>query len=195
VVRAARDEVSFDPRQALVGAVSRGLPHLGFNRTRTALLRACGVRMGVRSLILGPLDITGPGRIDDLLRIGHRTFLTGPVHIDLGAAVLIGDDVRIGQHVVLLTVDHDIGPPDRRCGRLVGAPISIGDGVWIGSRVTVLPGVSIASGSVIAAGAIVVRDVPPNVLVAGVPARVVRHLEREPTPSSIRRSRSAPLGD
>jgi acetyltransferase-like isoleucine patch superfamily enzyme len=151
--------------------------------------------MGVRSLILGPLDITGPGRMGDLLRIGHRTFLTGPVHIDLGAAVLIGNDVRIGHHVVLLTVDHEIGPPDHRCGRLVGAPIIIGDGVWIGSRVTVLPGVSIASGSVIAAGATVVRDVPPNVLAAGVPARVVRHLEREPAPSSIRRSRSAPLAD
>jgi acetyltransferase-like isoleucine patch superfamily enzyme len=131
----------------------------------------------------------------ELLRIGHRTFLTGPVHIDLGAAVVIGSDVRIGHHVVLLTVDHEIGPPDHRCGRLVGAPITIGDGVWIGSRVTVLPGVSIASGSVIAAGATVVRDIPPNVLAAGVPARVVRHLERDPAPSSIRRSRSAPLAD
>jgi maltose O-acetyltransferase len=131
----------------------------------------------------------------DLLRIGHRTFLTGPLHIDLGAIVLIGNDVRIGQHVLLLTVDHEIGPPYHRCGRLVGAPIAIGDGVWIGSGVTILPGVSIASGSVIAAGATVVRDVPPNVLAAGVPARVLRHLERDAAPSSIRRSRSVPLED
>jgi tetrahydrodipicolinate N-succinyltransferase len=63
----------------------------------------------------------------------------------------------------------------------VAAPISIGDGVWIGSRVTVLPGVSVGRGAVVAAGAVVTRDVAPDTLVAGIPAVVVKHLGPGPS--------------
>jgi acetyltransferase-like isoleucine patch superfamily enzyme len=71
------------------------------------------------------------------------------------------------------------------------APIIIGDGVWIASRVTVLPGVFIGDGSVVAAGAVVSRDVAPNTMVAGVPARLVRELEVD-TPQRRHRPRSQP---
>jgi maltose O-acetyltransferase len=193
LVRAGKDEALFDPRQVLVRAMTRALPHLSFNRTRTALLRASGLRLGHGALVMGPLNVTGPGDLNELLSIGDDTFITGPLHVDLGAPVRIGNCVRTGHHVVLLTIDHEIGPAEYRCGRLVAAPITIGDGVWIGSRVTVLPGVTIGAGAVIAAGATVVRDVPPNTLAGGVPAKVVRDLDSDAPPPSLRRGRSTPL--
>jgi maltose O-acetyltransferase len=191
VVSTARDEVSFDMRKTLAYSISRGLPHFRFCRTRTALLRAIGLRIGKGAGILGPLDVTGSGDMTKLLRIGDLTYISGPLHMDLGAEVHIGSGVRLGHDVMLLTFDHDIGPSEYRCGRLVAAPIRIGNGVWIGSRATVLPGVSIGDGAVVAAGALVTRDVPPNTLVAGVPARSLRALDETDAPLSTRRQRSA----
>jgi maltose O-acetyltransferase len=125
---------------------------------------------------MGPLSVTGAGEVG-LLSIGRDTLITGPMHVDLGASVRIGDRVHVGHHVVLLTMSHEIGAPEERCGPLTAAPIAIGNGVWIGSRVTILPGVSIGDGSVVAAGAVVTRDVAPNTMVAGVPAVAIRSLD------------------
>ena len=69
-------------------------------------------------------------------------------------------------------------PPGER-GDNYPAPITIGNHVWIGSRAVVLPGVSIGDGAIIAAGAVVTRDVPPNVIAGGVPARIIKHIETE----------------
>jgi acetyltransferase-like isoleucine patch superfamily enzyme len=190
---AAWDEVSFDPRKTLAYGISRGLPQFRFCRIRTALLRAIGFRIGRNSGVLGPIDVTGSGDVTRLLRIGELTYISGPLRIDLGAEVRIGSGVRFGHDVLLLTFDHDIGPSEYRCGRLVAAPIRIGNGVWIGSRATVLPGVSIGDGAVIGTGALVTRDVPPNTLVAGVPARSIRDLDETVAPLSSRRERSVPL--
>ena len=158
------------------GAVSHLLPQFSLDRVRTAALRAAGVRIGHGSLVMGPFDVTGPGKMSDLLFIGDQTFITGPLKIDLGARVHIGHRVRMGHHVLLLTIDHEIGPPEYRCGKMSMAPIVVGDGAWLGSRVTVLPGVTIGPGAVVGAGAVVTRDVAPNILAAGVPARFVRDL-------------------
>jgi maltose O-acetyltransferase len=193
VATAVEDEVSFDARKVLAHAVSSLLPQFRFCRTRTSLLRAIGVRVGKGSGILGPLIVTGSGDLTRLLHIGERTYVSGPLRVDLGADVRIGDDVQLGHEVSLLTLDHEMGSFEHRCGPLVAAPVSIGDGVWIGSRAMVLPGVSIGSGAVVAAGAVVTRDVPPNALVAGMPARVVRDLSASDAPKSVRRQRSVPL--
>jgi maltose O-acetyltransferase len=174
-----RDEFAFDVRKAIGGVVSRALPQLSFNRTRTALLRTLGVRIGARSLVMGPIHITGPGSSLELLSIGEDTFITGPLRVDLGAAVRIGNWVRLGHDVMLLTRNHRIGPSHFRCGLTEMGPIDIGDGAWLASRVTVLPGVSIGKGAVVAAGAVVARNVPPDTLVAGSPAQTVKRLERD----------------
>jgi maltose O-acetyltransferase len=180
VARAWLDETaSFETRRVVGRAISGVLPQFSFNRARTIALRATGVRIGKGSLIMGMLDVTGPGDMRELFSIGNMTLISCPLHVDLGAAVRIGHRVQLGHDVVLLTIDHQIGPPEDRCGERRAAPIVIGDGVWIASRVTVLPGVSIGHGAVVAAGAVVSRDVPPNTLVAGVPARFVRHLGGE----------------
>jgi acetyltransferase-like isoleucine patch superfamily enzyme len=192
LVRACEDETAFDARKVFAYTVSRLLPQFRFCRTRTAALRAVGLRVGARSAIMGPLNLTGFGDVTKLLSIDENTYVSGPLHVDLGAEVRIGKGVRLGHDVMLLTMDHDIGSSDYRCGRLVAAPIRIGDGVWIGSRATVLPGVSIGDGAVVAAGAVVTRDVAPNTLVGGVPAKCVRVLDRAAGPPSRRRERAVP---
>jgi maltose O-acetyltransferase len=191
--RAGAAEVRLNAQRIAGGAVSRFLPQFSFNRTRTSILRALGVRIGSGSLVMGPFEITGPGRASELLSIGNESLISGPLQIDLGAAVRIGDRVRFGHHVLLLTIDHEIGPSEYRCGQLVSAPIAIEDGAWLGSRVTVLAGVTIGQGAVIGAGSVVTRDVAANTLAAGVPARFVRDLDMQGGPRSMRRGRTAPL--
>ncbi len=105
----------------------------------------------------------------------------------------MGDRVHFGQGVTLLTMDHEIGPAEERCGRLMTAPIRIDEGVWIASHVTILPGVSVGRGAVVAAGSVVATDVAPDTLVGGIPARVIRNLEEE-APPSMRRYRAEPAG-
>ena len=171
-----REEFAWQPRNMWIGALSSALPQHGFNRLRTTLLVQFGVRIANGSAIGGPLRITGPGAVGELLSVGSGSFISGRLHIDLGAPVRIGAGVYIGDDVKLLTGTHEIGPREQRCGRGRWASIVIGDGTWIGSAVTVLPGIHIGNGAIIGAGAVVTRDVPPDTLFAGVPAKFVRDL-------------------
>jgi maltose O-acetyltransferase len=175
----AREELNYDVRELAVLFFSSGLPQHGFNRLRTRLLMAAGVRIGPNASIAGPVRITGPGPLGALLSIGARSFISGPIHIDLGATVSIGARVYIGDQVKLLTGTHEIGHSEQRCGARRWAPVEIGDGTWIGSGVTVLPGVRIGSGAIVGAGAVVTTDIPSDALYAGVPAKFVRDLETE----------------
>ncbi|MBD5786019.1 sugar O-acetyltransferase [Cellulosimicrobium terreum] len=110
-------------------------------------------------------------------RIGARTFVNyGMQCLDVGA-VTIGDDVLIGPGVQLLTPTHPIDPEPRRAKWEGGQPITIEDSVWLGGGVIVCPGVTIGANTVVGAGSVVVRDLPPNVVAVGNPARVVRTLD------------------
>ncbi|RAX43840.1 hypothetical protein DQ354_18685 [Arthrobacter sp. AQ5-06] len=82
----------------------------------------------------------------------------------------------IGPFVRLVTDSHELGPSAKRGGANKWPPIVIGDGTWIGASVTVLGGVTIGKGCVIAAGAVVVHDIPDNSLAGGVPAKVIKKL-------------------
>ena len=90
--------------------------------------------------------------------------------------VTIGSGVSVGHHVLLITTDHAIGPPEFRAGLAQPQPITIGDGAWIAAGATILPGVRVGAGAVVAAGALVTRDVAANTLVGGVPAKELRAL-------------------
>ena len=100
-----------------------------------------------------------------------------------GGAITRGHNVRLELEVMLWSRTHEIGPGERRCGEGVVRPITIGS-CWLGARATVLGGVEIGTGSVIAAGALVNKDVPPNELWGGVPARLIRKLEEWSTRST-----------
>ncbi len=109
-------------------------------------------------------------------RVGARTLANrGLVSLDV-ATVTIGDDVQIGPNVQLLTATHPLEPGPRRDTWEAAQPIVIGDNVWLGGGVVVCPGVTIGPDTVVGAGAVVVRDLPPRVLAVGNPARVVRAL-------------------
>lgn len=88
-------------------------------------------------------------------------------------AVAIGDRTQIGPGVQILTADHPRDPDQRRAGLECGRPIRIGRNVWIGGGAIILPGVTVGDDAIIGAGAVVTRDVPEGVTVAGNPARVV----------------------
>jgi lipopolysaccharide O-acetyltransferase len=99
------------------------------------------------------------------------------VTISAAASVTLGRDVLVARGVHLGDHDHaftDPGRPASWQGIANAAPVMIGDGAWLGHNVTVTAGVSIGRGAVIAAGAVVTRDVPPFSLAVGIPARVVR---------------------
>jgi maltose O-acetyltransferase len=103
--------------------------------------------------------------------LGPRTAVNAHCILDgRGAPLTIGEDSDIGEHTHIWTLEHD--PNDPNHGTKSGA-VTIGDHVWIASRVTILPGVSVGRGAVVAAGAVVTRDVPSLSIVGGVPARVI----------------------
>jgi maltose O-acetyltransferase len=180
------DEVTgFRPRIHFVqGVTNHLLPQFCFNRLRTSLWRAVNIEIGERSMVMGDLYLSGDGDWASLFTIGKETFISGPLRINLGGAVHIGDRVNIGHDCLLVSVNHEIGSSERRAGYSTNAPIVVHDGVWIASKVVVLPGVTIGEGAVVAAGAVVASDVPPNTLVGGVPAKVLRKLSSSDYSSS-----------
>jgi acetyltransferase-like isoleucine patch superfamily enzyme len=109
------------------------------------------------------------------IRVGRNVFINQACILNDIGAIEIGDDVMIGPRVSLLTAGHPLDPGRRR-RQIVAAPIAIERNVWLGAGATVLQGVTVGSDAVVAAGAIVTRDVPPRTLVAGVPAQVWREI-------------------
>lgn len=103
--------------------------------------------------------------------VGSNTVINGRVLIDgRGGMVVIGSNVDIAQETNIWTLEHDVHDDFHRDR---GGDVMIHDFVWIASRVTILPGVTIGRGAVVAAGSVVTKDVPPMMIVAGVPARVI----------------------
>ena len=109
------------------------------------------------------------------IHVGKNVFINSGCRFQDQGGITIRDGVLIGHNVVLATLNHDIDP--RKRSALHPAPIVIGNNVWIGANATVVPGVTIGDGAVIGAGAVVTRDVPPNVIVGGVPAKIIKKIE------------------
>ena len=108
--------------------------------------------------------------------IGARSFVNWGVTLLDVATITIGDDVQIGPNVQLLTATHPVEPGPRRDKWEAAEPIVIGDNVWLGGGVIVCPGVTIGADTVVGAGSVVTRDLPPGVVAVGSPARVVREV-------------------
>ena len=93
--------------------------------------------------------------------------------------IYIGDNVMIGPNTLITTVGHPLSTMGRRKHLGIAKPVNIGNDVWIGGNVTILPGVKIGNNVVVAAGAVVTKDVPDNVVVGGVPARVIKEIDND----------------
>lgn len=108
--------------------------------------------------------------------IGARTFANFNLVLLDVARITIGEDVQIGPNVQLLTATHPLEAEPRRQKLESAKPITLGNNVWLGGGVIVCPGVTIGDNTVVGAGSVVTRDLPPNVLAYGNPARLVRTL-------------------
>ena len=134
-----------------------------------------------------------------LPHLGERTTVTPPLYCDYGyhvetgtdcffnygttfldeAPIRFGNHVFVGPHCGFHTAIHPLDAARRNAGLERALPITVEDDVWIGAQVCVLPGVTIGRGSVIGAGSVVTRDVPPGVVAAGNPCRVLRKIEEK----------------
>lgn len=108
------------------------------------------------------------------LVIGNNTFINSGVIISVRKQVIIGNNCQIANQVIIM--DSDFHGIEDRSKPEVPEPVIIEDNVWLATRCTILKGVTIGQGAVIAAGAVVTKNVPPYTLVGGVPAKIIRHI-------------------
>ena len=109
-----------------------------------------------------------------LIRIGRNVFINhGCSFLDLGG-ITIEDDVLIGPNVQLITENHPVKPSERKALDLKS--ILIKKNAWLGAGAIILPGVTVGENSVVAAGAVVTKDIPDNTVVAGIPAKIIKNI-------------------
>lgn len=113
------------------------------------------------------------------IKIGEHSFLNHNIYLMDCAPITIGKHVFIGPNTNLYTATHAYLPEERNLGLERAGRITIEDNVWIGGDVTILPDITIHSGSIIGAKSLVNKDIPPNVIAAGNPCRIIRELSDE----------------
>lgn len=147
------------------------LTHIPFWSWRKFFLGRLGTKIGKASFIAKKNFFINP----NLLSVGNHSHINQDCIIDARGGITIGDNVSVSHRVNLMTGSHDMNSPG-----FVGefAPIVIDDYVWVGVNSTILQGVHIGKGAVVAAGAIVTKDVPPYTVVAGIPAKAIAQRER-----------------
>ena len=131
-----------------------------------------------------------------LAEIGENCYIEPPLHANWGkythfgnnvyanfnltlvddTDIFVGDNVMFGPNVIIATAGHPVDPPLREKFAQFNIPVRIGKNVWIGAGAIVLPGVTIGDHSVIGAGSVVTKDIPPNVVAVGNPCRVLREI-------------------
>jgi acetyltransferase-like isoleucine patch superfamily enzyme len=141
------------------------------DEVRTILSDITGNEIDKSTTIFAPFH-TNFGRY---IRIGKNVFINHACSfLDMGG-ITIEDDVLIGPKVSLVSENHPIDPTQRKS--LIGKPILIKKNAWIGAAATILPGITVGENSIVAAGAVVTKDVPDNCIVAGNPAKQIKTIQ------------------
>jgi len=155
-------------------AITASLNRLTFHQAdeiRALFSQLIGKKVDESFLLIPPFYTAG----GDEIRVGHNVFVNqNCTFYDLGG-LDIADDVMIGTNVSILTTGHPLEPSQRHAAT-IGKPIVIERNVWIAAGATIVGGVTVGENSVVAAGSVVTRDVPPDTLVGGNPARVIRSI-------------------
>ena len=155
-------------------AITADLNRLTFNdanEIRALFSDLIGKKVDDSFLLIPPFYATGGADI----RVGRNVFVNqNCTFYDLGG-LDIGDDVMIGPNVSVITSGHPVEPSRRRAA-VIAKPIVIERNVWIAAGATIIGGVTLGENSVVAAGSVVTKNVPPNTLVGGNPARVIRSI-------------------
>lgn len=160
----------------LVAGLLGALPNApGANYIKALLMKGRGARVGSRLKVWTGFwaDRFDRLEIGDDVTIGKSVILIG------AGGVTVGHRVMVGHGSKLISVGHRVPPgrgPMRFSGPVYGR-VSIGDDAWLGAQVLLLPGVTVGEGAIVAAGAVVTKEVPPYALVGGVPARIIRMRE------------------
>lgn len=145
---------------------------------RTVFINSANITFGSGCLIQDRVYIRAGAKGN--VSVGDGAAINSFVQIFGHGGVTIGEHTQIGPSTVVTTTGHDYQAEDLDRNY---SPINIGQRVWIGSNATILPGVSIGDHSVVGAGAVVTRDIPPYSVAVGIPARVVKSLEGQETSS------------
>lgn len=148
---------------------------------RLAMYRLQGLRAGAVQHIASHCFFTHPDL--STMTLGDRTYINFFCFFDNVAAIVLETDVFLAPFVKIFTSTHENGWSERRVGdTCIRKPVTIGRGSWVCANATVLPGVTIGQGCIIAAGAVVTRDCEPDGLYGGVPAKRLKDL----TPATLR---------
>lgn len=143
-------------------------------KLRINIYNFCGMRINNKAIWPGCF-ISGTN-----LTIGEGSWVNSKCHFDNDIAKIeIGENCGIAMGVLFCTSSHEIGNEGKRAGKDIKKDISIGDGSWLGARSIILPGVTVGTGCIIAAGSIVTKDCEPNGLYAGNPAKRIKDLTVE----------------
>ena len=137
-------------------------------RVRSAVLRRAGATIAPSASLHGGTYMTDPRN----LYVGRESFINRSCYLDLSGPLILGDNVNVGHGATFITVEHSYLPDER--GTNTFRPIVLKEGSWVGANATVMPGVTIGRFAVVAAGALVLKDVPDGWVVGGVPARFLK---------------------
>lgn len=107
--------------------------------------------------------------------VGKNVFINACCKFQDQGGIKIGDGCLFGHNVTIATLNHEFNPEKR--ANIIPKPVTIGKNVWVGSDSTILPGVEIGDGAIIAAGSVVTKDIPKNTIAAGNPAKITREIE------------------
>lgn len=145
------------------------LRHLWYRRALGIQIgERAGVHMGAYVWFWGPREVRRIG-----VRIGRNSRIGRNCTIDARSPLTIGDNVALSPEVMILAGTHDVNDPKFADSEVGPWAVAIEDHVWIGTRAMIMPGVTVGRGAVVAAGAVVTKDVPPLTIVAGVPAKPI----------------------
>ena len=143
------------------------LPYFVGNKWRVLMLKLFGMKHQGHVSVYPTVRVWAPWNVE----LGSYVAIDDAVNLYSAAKITIGTKVAISREAFICTASHDITKPHRP---LLTAPITICDGVWIGARAIILPGITIGEGAVVAAGAVVTKDVDPWAVVGGNPAKFIK---------------------